>query len=135
MLDNLLNNIHIKQVYPSENDLIEIYTDKMNMTFLNPIDPTIPVYISIYHYHNYEDILRQKFLCTMPFCTISEDSYSLIINLSSNVTFNIPNASYYVEIEDNFVEYKYEIETVPGIKKPKSWNIYTASGKQKIKIY
>ncbi|GBC23065.1 uncharacterized protein OCT59_014015 [Rhizophagus irregularis] len=125
--NNLLNNIHIKQVYPSENDLIEIYTDKMNMTFLNPIDPTIPVYISIYHYHNYEDILRQKFLCTMPFCTISEDSYSLIINLSSNVTFNIPNASYYVEIEDNFVEYKYEIETVPGIKKPKSWNIYTAS--------
>ncbi|RGB41639.1 hypothetical protein C1646_751932 [Rhizophagus diaphanus] len=125
--NNPLNNIHIKKVYPSENDLIEIYTDNMNMTFLNPIDPTIPVYISIYHYHNDEDILRQKFLCTMPFCTISEDSYSLIINLSSNITFNIPNASYYVEIEDNFVEYKYEIETVPGIKKPKSWNIYTAS--------
>jgi hypothetical protein len=117
-------------VYPSENDLIEICTDILNMTFLNPIDPTIPVYISIYHYYkDDEDILRQKFLCTMPFCTVSEDMYSLTINLSSNITFNLPGASYYVEIEDNFVEYKYEIETVPGIK-ARSWNIHTSSGKQ-----
>ncbi|GBB91078.1 hypothetical protein RclHR1_01820007 [Rhizophagus clarus] len=124
---NLFDNSHIRQVYPSENDPIEIYTDIMNMTFLNPIDPTTPVYISIYHYYeNNEDILRQKFSCTTPFCTISEDMYSLTINLLSNTTFNIPDAAYYVEIDDNFVEDKYEIETVPGIK-PRNWNIYTSS--------
>ena len=60
---------------------------------------------------------------------ISEDSYSLTINLLS-ITFNIPDASYYVEINDNFVKYKYDgpKTIIPGIK-PGNWIIKTLPSK------
>ncbi|RIA98785.1 hypothetical protein C1645_870401, partial [Glomus cerebriforme] len=124
--NNPYNNTHIKQVYPSMNDLIYIGTNEMNITFLNQIDPTTAVNISIYLIHDNDYYLRQKFLCTNPYCIISDDFYSLKINLLSN-PFNIPNASYYVEIDDDFVEYKYEHIKVPGIK-PGNWIINTLPG-------
>jgi hypothetical protein len=39
----------------------------------------------------------------------------------------MPDASYYVEIGDNFIEYKNEHIKVPGIK-PKNWIIKTSPG-------
>nr|AMJ52378.1 hypothetical protein [Rhizophagus clarus] len=133
--NNPYNNPHIKQVYPPNNESIAIGTDKLNITFLNPIDPTIATYISIYYINNTnndESILRQKFLCTSPYCIISKDFYSLTIYLSNN-TFNIPNASYYVEIDDKFIEYKYELIKIPGIK-PRNWIIKTDSILGKLRL-
>src|SRR5437762_566523 len=83
------NNSHIKEVYPSQNDLIPVGTgtNKINITFLNPIDPTTGANISIYqHYNENTIILRQNLLCTNPFCVIENESYSLTINLL-NTTF------------------------------------------------
>ena len=69
--------------------------------------------------------MRQSLLCTKPHCDISD--YSLTINLH-NVAFNIPSATYYVEIDDDFLKYKDENEMVPGIK-PGKWIIRTTEGK------
>ncbi len=75
--------------------------------------------------------MRQKVLCVhFEFhaedsnCVISNDGYSLTIKLP-NATFNIPNAIYYVEIDDGFLRYKNENKTIPGIKSDK-WMIKTS---------
>ncbi|RIA99459.1 hypothetical protein C1645_811494, partial [Glomus cerebriforme] len=60
-------------------------------------------------------MLRQEILCANPHCMISENFTSFTISLS-NITFNIPNTSYYVEIPDNFVKYKEENLSILGIK-------------------
>ncbi|GBB98117.1 hypothetical protein RclHR1_03140016 [Rhizophagus clarus] len=122
--NNPYNNTHIKQVYPPNNELINVGTNTLNITFLNPIDPTVAAYISVYYDSGDELILRQKFLCTGSYCMMSKDNNSLTINLLNN-TFNMPNASYYVEIDDNFFGYKYELITMPGIKL-KNWIIKTS---------
>ena len=44
-----------------------------------------------------------------------------------NTTFNVPNATYYVKIDDGFVRYKEELTTVPGIAQEK-WIINTLPG-------
>jgi hypothetical protein len=36
----------------------------------------------------------------------------------------MPNTTYYVEIDDDFVKYKYDLITIPGIKK-ENWIINT----------
>ncbi|GBC01916.1 hypothetical protein RclHR1_04390001, partial [Rhizophagus clarus] len=125
--DEPYKNTHINKVYPSQNDLISIGTTALNMSFVHSIDPTTGSNISIYQQHNEENFLRQIFLCTSPNCVISEDFSSLAINLLT-ITFNIPNSSYYVEIDDNFVKYKYDgpKTIIPGIK-PGNWIIKTSS--------
>ncbi|RIA80457.1 hypothetical protein C1645_838654 [Glomus cerebriforme] len=122
------NNTHINKVYPSQNDLIPIGFTELDISFVHSIDPiTTAVNISVYLQHNNENLLRQKFLCANPNCVISDDSYSLKINLL-NITFNIPNTAYYVEIDDNFVKYKYDgpKTIIPGIK-PGNWIIKTSA--------
>ena len=69
--------------------------------------------------------MREKFLCTIPQCVIS--GYSLTINLN-DVTFNVPNANYTVEVDNNFLKYEGYDELVPGIK-PDLWIIQTTGGK------
>ncbi|GES93450.1 hypothetical protein GLOIN_2v1871822 [Rhizophagus clarus] len=125
--NNPYNNTHIGQVYPSQNDPIPIGVNNLKISFVHFIDPTYAVNVSIYQQLDDENLLRQRFLCTIPNCVISDDFYSLTINIL-NVTFNIPNASYYVEIDDNFVKYKYEYGdlVIPGIK-PGNWIIKTTA--------
>ncbi len=93
------------------------------MTFFHPVELSAAVHISIYIIYNGEDLLRQKLLCTDQYCEISKDSYSLTIQLL-NTTFNIPNAKYYVVIDDKFLRYKNESEPIPGIR-PRKWVIRT----------
>jgi hypothetical protein len=103
--------------------LIPIGTDKINLTFIHTVDLTVAVNISIYLISGDENLLRQTVLCTNQYCKISDDGYSLTIELLEN-TFNTPNANYSVEIDDNFLRYRNESETIPGIKRG-SWIIKT----------
>src|SRR4051794_36668683 len=96
--------------------------DEINMTFIHTIDLTAAVNISIYLKTDDEYLLRQTLLCTDPHCIINND-YSLTIKLLDN-TFNTPNANYSIEIDDNFLRYRNESETIPGIKRG-SWMIKT----------
>jgi len=125
-LDNSYNNTHIKQVYPSHDDLISIGTNQINLTFVHPIELTVAVNISIYLKYNDEYFLRQRFLCTSQYCVISDDDHSLTINLL-DITFNVPNMIYYVEIDDKFLKYKDESIIIPGIKLG-NWMIKTTEG-------
>jgi len=125
---NIYDNTHIGQVYPSQNDSIPIGTNKINITFVHLVDPTAaPVNVSIYQKYSDENLLRQRFLCTTSHCVISKDGYLLTIHLH-DVTFNVPNATYYVEIDDNFLKYKGNDEMISGIK-PEKWIIKTTEGK------
>ena len=96
------------------------------MIFVHLIELATPVNISIYQRYD-ENLLRQKILCEIPRCTISEDEYSLTIKLD-DVTFNVPNATYYVEINDNFLRYKDQDVMIPGVKLG-NWIIQMTEGK------
>jgi hypothetical protein len=116
--------------------LTSIGTKEINIIFFHRIDLTIPVVnISIYQKHNEHKLLRQIFLTTDQYCEISNDYYSLTIKLL-DITFNVPNAIYYVEIDDDFLKYKTEFEynnTIPGIKSDK-WIIKTKGGMKSLNI-
>lgn len=121
IIDILYDNPHIKQVNPL-NDKISIGTSEISLTFVHPIDLTIPVNISIHRkYNDNKKILRQIILCSNKHCTISEDRYKLTINLPI-ITFNEPSALYYVEIDDGFLING--DRKIPGIKSDK-WIIET----------
>ncbi|PKC11790.1 hypothetical protein RhiirA5_497429 [Rhizophagus irregularis] len=120
--NNQYKNTHIKSV-PNN---VDIGTTTLKITFLNAITSTTTTAanISIYYKNknSNEIILRQKLLCKKH-CTISDDDYSLTIDIPK-ITFNMPNTTYYVEIDDDFVKYKYDLITIPGIKK-ENWIINT----------
>ncbi|CAG8683313.1 3250_t:CDS:10, partial [Funneliformis mosseae] len=109
------DNDQIKKIYPSMNDSIPIGTNTMNMTFSRAVESTVPVNISIYLKHDDTNLLRQIFLCSKQNCVIGDDDDSLTIVLL-DITFNVPNATYYVEIDDDFLKYKDESEMITGIK-------------------
>ncbi|CAB4481934.1 unnamed protein product [Rhizophagus irregularis] len=119
----LFNNTHIKETYPSDNELIPVGTDKIKLTFIHTVDLTAAVNISIYLESDGRYFLRQTLLCTDQYCEIGNNGYSLTINLL-DITFNTPNADYSVEIDDKFLRYQNESETIPGIRKG-SWMIKT----------
>ncbi|CAB4410846.1 unnamed protein product [Rhizophagus irregularis] len=128
--NNPYKNTHIKSVYPSNN--VDIGTTTLNITFLNAIALTnTAANISIYYETgiNNNTLLRHMFLCVRPHCIISDNSLSLTADIPE-FTFNMPNANYYVEIDDGFVKYKYDDITIPGIK-VKNWNITTLSTESK----
>lgn len=108
--------------------MISIGTREISITFFHRIDLTFPVNISIYQKYNDKNLLRQILLSTNQYCVISDDYYSLTINLF-DITFNVPNATYYVEIDNNFIKYKDNLQNVaiPGIK-PDKWIIKTRGG-------
>jgi hypothetical protein len=115
--------------------LISIGTKEINITFFHRIDLTIPVNISIYQKYNDHNLLRQIFLTTDQYCVKCNNNYSLTIRLS-DITFNLPNATYYVKIDDKFLKYKNEHEyeiTIPGIK-PDKWVIKTNGGMKSLNI-
>ncbi|CAG8463105.1 11906_t:CDS:2 [Funneliformis caledonium] len=97
------------------NDPIPIGTNTMNMTFSRAVESTVPVNISIYLKHDDTNLLRQIFLCSKQNCVIGDNDDSLTIVLL-DITFNVPNATYYVEIDDDFLKYKDESEMITGIK-------------------
>ncbi|CAB5165759.1 unnamed protein product [Rhizophagus irregularis] len=119
----LFNNTHIKETYPSDNELIPVGTDKIKLTFIHTVDLTAAVNISIHLESDGRYFLRQTLLCTDQYCEIGDNGYSLTINLL-DITFNTPNADYSVEIDDKFLRYQNESETIPGIRKG-SWMIKT----------
>src|SRR6266498_341737 len=129
-LNNSYNNSDIKQVYPSQNDSIPIYTNAINITFVHLIGYKNPVNISIYQELEGKYLLRQKVLCTDPYCVIS--NYSLTIKLL-DTTFNLPNTTYSVEIEENFLRFKSEDTPIPGIELGR-WMIKTTKGIVKFKL-
>ena len=61
-----------------------------------------------------EYLLCQKLLCTEPYCVISNNNYTLTIKLLS-IIFNLPNTTYSVEINDEFLKYKNDNMPVPDI--------------------
>ena len=124
-LVNQFNNSHIKKTYPSWNQSIHIGTNLMNITFVHPIELT-GVNASIYQYNNGEYILRQRYICAKPNCIPSEDGYSIHM-IVKETTFNIPEMTYYVEIDDNFTKFITIEQFLPGIKKG-NWPIHTLSG-------
>src|SRR5687768_2101789 len=101
-----------------------IGTNEINITFVHLIESKKPVNISIYQKleERYrlrqklegEYLLRQKLLCTEPNCMVV-NNYSLRIKLL-DTTFNLPNATYSVEIDDEFLNYQNENIPVPGMK-------------------
>jgi hypothetical protein len=105
------------------------------MTFVHNIGFKNPVNISIYQkleekYRSRQKIegeylFRQRVLCTEPHCVINDDNYTLTIKLSD--PFNLPNALYSVEFDDDFLIYKSEDKAVPGIKLGK-WMINKSKG-------
>ncbi|PKC73479.1 hypothetical protein RhiirA1_451113 [Rhizophagus irregularis] len=127
--NNPYKNTHIKSVYPSNN--VNIGTTTLNITFLNAIALIqTTANISIYYETGINNsTLRHKFLCVKPHCIISDNSLSLTADIPE-FTFNMPNAIYYVEIDDGFVKYKHDNITIPGIKE-KNWNITTLSTESK----
>ncbi|CAI2167912.1 20587_t:CDS:2 [Funneliformis geosporum] len=112
LVDKPFDNDQITNVYPS---MTPIGTNSINMTFSRAVESTIPVNISIYQKLNERNILRQRFLCFRQNCVIGDDENSLTINLL-NITFNVPNATYFVEIDDAFLKYKGTDEMISGIK-------------------
>uniref|UniRef100_U9TKB4 Uncharacterized protein n=1 Tax=Rhizophagus irregularis (strain DAOM 181602 / DAOM 197198 / MUCL 43194) TaxID=747089 RepID=U9TKB4_RHIID len=87
----LFNNTHIKETYPSDNELIPVGTDKIKLTFIHTVDLTAAVDISIHLESDGRYFLRQTLLCTDQYCEIGDNGYSLTINLL-DITFNTPNA-------------------------------------------
>ena len=80
--------------------------------------------------------MRQKFPCTNKYCAINDnDPYTLNINLL-DVTFNVPNATYCVVIDDGFLKYRSDDGflkrngingVIPGVKRD-NWVIKTTKG-------
>jgi len=105
------------------------------LTFVHFIELKDPVNISIYQILEDKYLLRQKLegkylfrqkiLCTQPYCVIS-NNYTLTIKLPIS-PFNLPNTSYSIEIDDDFLRYKREDLPVPGIELGK-WIINTSKG-------
>ncbi|PKC57614.1 hypothetical protein RhiirA1_472224 [Rhizophagus irregularis] len=126
----LFNNTHIKETYPSDNELIPVGTDKIKLTFIHTVDLTAAVNISIYLESDGRYFLRQTLLCTDQYCEIGNNGYSLTINLL-DITFNTPNADYSVEIDDKFLRYQNESETIPGIRKGPDSNNYDSDDDSK----
>ncbi len=122
LLVNQFKNSHIKKTYPSWNQSIYIGTNVMNLTFIHPIELT-DVNASIYQYNDGEYLLRQRYTCAQPNCVLSEDRYSIYM-IIKETTLNIPEVTYYVEIDDNFSEYRTINQFLPGIKKG-NWPIHT----------
>ena len=105
------------------------------MTFVHSIDFKNSVNVSIYQKLEEKYLSRQKLEVEYLFrekltcnCMVNnDDNYTLTIKID-NSTFNLPNASYSVEIGDNFLRYKSENKMVPGVKLGK-WMINTSKGK------
>jgi len=120
----LYRNTHIKKVDLSDNGLVSIDTSEINIEFNHPVSPTAAGKISIHYLTpDNEYLLRQRFLCIEPYCNISNNGYSLTIKVL-DTTFNMPNAHYSVEIDDNYLRYQNESEQIPGITKG-NWMIKT----------
>ncbi|CAG8702791.1 16932_t:CDS:2, partial [Funneliformis caledonium] len=119
---NMLNNLHIKKTWPLWNESIYIDTNMINITFVHPIELTNKeVYASIYLYNDGEYMLRQRFKCISPECTLSKDRYSLNMTIKET-TFSIPEMVYHIEIGDEFAEFRNINQLLPGIKK-EDWPI------------
>ncbi|CAG8653271.1 10727_t:CDS:2, partial [Funneliformis caledonium] len=117
---NRLNNLHIKKTWPLWNESIYIDTNMINITFVHPIELK-DKNVSIYLYNDGEYVLRQRFKCISPECVLSIDRYSLNMTIKET-TFSIPEMVYYVEIQDEFAEFRNINKLLPGIKK-EDWPI------------
>ncbi|RIA99442.1 hypothetical protein C1645_811475 [Glomus cerebriforme] len=115
--NNNYNNFHVKQTYPSWNETIPTGQNSMTIKFVHPINLLGNAYASIYYNNNGNFLLRQRYICVQPNCQLTDDDYSINMNIV-DTTFNIPGATYYVEIDDGFAEYKRFEIVMPGIKWP-----------------
>ncbi|CAG8552569.1 7721_t:CDS:2, partial [Funneliformis mosseae] len=111
---NRLNNLHIKKTWPLWDERISIDTNMINITFVHPIELK-DKNASIYLYNDGEYMLRQRFKCISPECVLSKDKYSLNMTIKET-TFSIPEMVYYVEIQDEFAEFRNINQPLPGIK-------------------
>nr|CAG8450953.1 8818_t:CDS:2 [Entrophospora candida] len=105
------NNTFIA-IIPNENDnknwqfittevpkLLPDASGEINITYNLPIVPTVNN-ISIYQINNNnQDIFRQSFSANSEYCKISDDKKSLTIQVLTS-TFNLPNTSYYVIVDN-----------------------------------
>ncbi|CAG8737898.1 17071_t:CDS:2, partial [Funneliformis caledonium] len=117
---NRLNNLHIKKTWPLWDERISIDTNMINITFVHPIELK-DKNASIYLYNDGEYMLRQRFKCISPECVLSKDKYSLNMTIKKT-TFSIPEMVYYIEIDDEFAEFRNINKLLPGIKK-EDWPI------------
>ncbi|CAI2162801.1 3592_t:CDS:2 [Funneliformis geosporum] len=122
---NKLNNFHITKTWPVWNENIYNDTKIINITFIHPIKLTGKANASIYQYYNGEYLLRQTYKCMEPNCVPSKDEYSISLTVMET-TFNIPEMTYHIEIDDDFAEFRMINQDIPGIKK-ESWPIHTLS--------
>jgi hypothetical protein len=97
----------------------------MTITFVHPIALTGNADASIYYDCEGEYLLRQRYICVQPNCELVDDKYSINM-IIKDTTFNIPGATYYIEIDDEFAEYRRFETIMPGIKKG-AWSIHTST--------
>ncbi|CAH1759409.1 5780_t:CDS:10 [Entrophospora sp. SA101] len=92
-------NPNIESTYPPINGIIKLASEEINITYNLPIVPTVNN-ISIYQINNNDqDIFRQSFSANSEYCKISDDKKSLTIQVLTS-TFNLPNTSYYVIVDN-----------------------------------
>jgi hypothetical protein len=115
-LDNGYDNILIRNTYPSINKTITAReTIPLNITFTIPIvlsNGTITIFQS--NGSSNPGIVRQIIngLNNQNYVTFDNDTVSINIIES---TFNMPNTTYYVMIENNFVSSLLYNEPLPGL--------------------
>jgi hypothetical protein len=123
--NNDYDNIIIESTIPSIRDIVDPTIEKLSIKYNIPIKLSSSN-ISIFQVNdgNGPDILRQTFPGNSKFCRIDEDGQMIHVEIF-NSTFSLPNATYYVKIEGNFVANPTNDEPLVGINK-KYWFFSTS---------
>ncbi|KAG9301896.1 hypothetical protein G9A89_004576 [Geosiphon pyriformis] len=113
--DNGYNNPMIESTTPPRNSKVSLESKLISVKYIQPITTSIKN-ISIYQFKGADPILRQTFPSQSQYCSLSDDQKSINIKVLSS-TFNQPNGSYFVIIDNNFVKTRLLDEPLFGIKK------------------
>ncbi|KAG9295830.1 hypothetical protein G9A89_009059 [Geosiphon pyriformis] len=121
--DKGFNNPTIDSTSPSPNTVIPLGFDKLIITYTMQINMSVKN-VSIYQKNGDFLNLRQTFSAQSPYCILETNGKTVSVTVLSS-TFNIPNAQYFVTIDNNFVKNQLLDEPLFGVAK-NDWTFTTA---------
>ncbi|CAG8569410.1 695_t:CDS:2 [Diversispora eburnea] len=122
-------NLQIKNTSPLINVSILTSTDKITITYYDPVELSNG-YIWIYQYNNSGDnIIRQFVNGVNSFCNVTDNGLIVTVNVIKSA-FSNSNSQFYVKVDDNFVRNKAYKETLAGIN-DNIWKFNTSSNEEK----
>ncbi|CAG8766567.1 19305_t:CDS:10, partial [Dentiscutata erythropus] len=119
--DSIFQNVLIMSSFPENNQTLGLrFTDSLNITYRNPISKSLGN-ISIYQLYDNDTKLRQTY--SGSYCSVLNDKVTISCEILSS-TFNVPNTSYLISIDNGFVKDFGSQEQIRGISNG-SWKIKT----------